>query len=423
MKSTRRNFFKKAALTGLAGSVSLSTFGAVGNKWANSSNVNEKYKKLDEILTQPVLKKDLFKSPLIIKNVELSEYQGNYICQVTTEDGHKGISVSNNLRMHYLYPIFVKQVAPYFIGKDARELDALIEGVYTFKSNYKMQSYALWVPVATLEFAILDLLGKIAGLPMGQLVGDVYNKEVGVYQANNYRGKSAEESIELLAEKLAETKSKALKFKIGGRMNNPDTPPGRSEKLIPLVRKRFGDDIAVYVDANSSYNVEEAIKIGRLIEENNFNFFEEPIPFDWYEEIKVVKDALKVPIAGGEQEGSMHNFRWLLANDALDIVQQDIFYFGGMIRAMKVAKMAHALGKTCVPHISGSGLGYLYMLHFVSVIPNAGPHHEFKGFNEEIPFECDSCDMKIVDGKIKVPTGPGSSIEIDPDFINKHVKI
>ncbi len=65
-----------------------------------------------------------------------------------------------------------------------------------------------------------------------------------------------------------------------------------------------------------------------------------------------------------------------------------MFYFGGMIRSMKVARMAEAFGKECTPHISGSGLGYLYMMHFVSAIPNAGPFHEFKGFNEELPFTC-----------------------------------
>jgi L-alanine-DL-glutamate epimerase-like enolase superfamily enzyme len=125
--------------------------------------------------------------------------------------------------------------------------------------------------------------------------------------------------------------------------------------------------------------VTEAIRIGKLLEEYRYDFYEEPVPFDWYQETKEVADALSIPIAGGEQEPSLRNFRWLIANDAVDIVQPDMFYFGGMIRSMKVALMAHAFGKQCTPHISG-GLGYLYMMHFVSAIPNAGPYHEFKGF-------------------------------------------
>jgi len=87
---------------------------------------------------------------------------------------------------------------------------------------------------------------------------------------------------------------------------------------------------------------------------------------------------------------------------------------------MKVARMAEAYGKQCTPHISGSGLGYLYMMHFVSAVPNAGPFHEFKGFNNEIPLECLTSDLESHDGVVTVPTGPGSGIRIDPDYIAKH---
>ena len=85
-----------------------------------------------------------------------------------------------------------------------------------------------------------------------------------------------------------------------------------------------------------------------------------------------------------------------------------MFYFGGMIRSMKVARMAEAFGMQCTPHISGSGLGYLYMMHFVSAIPNAGPYHEFKGFNKDLPFECSTSSLSSDDGIVTVPSGTRS---------------
>ena len=85
-----------------------------------------------------------------------------------------------------------------------------------------------------------------------------------------------------------------------------------------------------------------------------------------------------------------------------------------------MAKMANVFGMQCVPHISGSGIGYLYMMHFVSAIPNAGPFHEFKGFNNKIPLQCKTSDLDSKDGIVKVPTGAGLGVEIDPDFIAKH---
>lgn len=414
MKSNRRHFLRSAAVI---------SSGAIGlNSCLKTGNHQEvDYSELDKVLNQPVLKKELFPNPVIIDSLELLRLDDNFICRVRSTDGAEGISVSNNAQMQSLYPIFTNRLQPFFPGKDARDWEKLIDEVYVYQSNYKLQNLALWVPLATIEFAVLDMLGRIAEKPICELIGKTYNTKIAVYQANNYRGKSAEESIELIKAQVYDTQAKALKVKIGGRMsNNADYPPRRTENLIPLVRKTFGDDMTIYADSNGSYTVDEAIRIGKILEEYNIDFYEEPVPFDWYEETKLVNGALKIPIAGGEQEPSMHNFRWLMAHHALDIVQPDIFYFGGMIRSMKVARMAEAFGKPCTPHISGSGLGYLYMMHFVSSIPNAGPFHEFKGFNTEIPLECPTSDLVSHDGIVSVPTGPGSGTIIDPDFIAKH---
>jgi L-alanine-DL-glutamate epimerase-like enolase superfamily enzyme len=203
-------------------------------------------------------------------------------------------------------------------------------------------------------------------------------------------------------------------------MSDPDIPKGRTEKLISLIRNTFDENITIYADANGGYNVNEAIRIGNLLQENKFHFFEEPVPFDRYEETKIVADTLSIPVAGGEQEPSLYNFRWLIGNRGLDIVQPDVFYFGGMLRSLRVAKMAEHMGMECTPHISGSGLGYLYMMHFVSILKNAGKFHEFKGFSDKIPFECKTSKLNVENGAISVPDGPGSGIEIDPGFIKKH---
>lgn len=413
MKTNRRKFISTSVAGGIAA--------ALPFKSLEISDLPEKYKILDGILKKPVLKKELFTSPVIIESLELLRFKKTFLCRVRSKDGAVGISVANNAQMISLYAVFLNRLQPFFIGKDARDLESLFDQVYVYQSNYKMQNLALWVPLATIEFAILDMLGRIAGKSIGQLIGKTINLEVPVYQANGERDITAELTIEHLIKEVGETKAKALKFKVGGRMsNNFEEPKGRTEKLIPLVRKTFGEKMVIYADSNGSYTPDEAIRIGKILEEYKIDFYEEPVPFDWYEETLEVADALNIPIAGGEQEPSMHGFRWLIANDALQIVQPDMFYFGGMIRSMKVALMAHAFGKQCTPHISGSGMGYLYMMHFVSAIPNAGPYHEFKGFNNDIPYECKTSSLDSDDGIVTVPSGPGLGIDIDPAYIAKH---
>jgi L-alanine-DL-glutamate epimerase-like enolase superfamily enzyme len=178
--------------------------------------------------------------------------------------------------------------------------------------------------------------------------------------------------------------------------------------------------MALYADANGFYSVPEAIRVGRLLEQYRYRYFEEPVMFDHLEEIKQVADALAIPVSNGEQDYSFYGFRWLLAHEGLDIVQPDNYYFGGMIRSMKVARMAAAFGKQFIPHMSGGGLGFLYNIHLVSAVPNAGEHHEFKGFRTHVKFECKTSPLKVVKGKIRVPAGPGFGVEFDADWVRRH---
>ena len=135
-------------------------------------------------------------------------------------------------------------------------------------------------------------------------------------------------------------KARAVKIR-GGSGNqlgtDEDNAPGRTEKLIRMTREMLGDDIVLMLDGNGSYSVKEAVRIGRLLEEYNYYFYEEPVPWDWYEEQKEVADTLDIKMAGGEEEFRMRAFRWLIAHDAFDIIQPDNLYFGGLIRSMKVA--------------------------------------------------------------------------------------
>ena len=314
MKS-RRSFLKTTA-AGITGAGL-----CMNSSVANDCSISKRSTELDKIIDQPVFKKELFTNSVIIENLELLRYQNNFICRVTSKEGAVGISVSNNMQMVSLYPIFLNRLQPFFIGKDAVNLEKLLDEVYVFKSNYKLQSLALWVPLATIEFTILDMLGRIANKPIGELIGEVHHPEIAVYQANNFRGKTAKESIAGIVENVEKTQAKAVKFKVGGRMSkNADYPAGRTEELIPLVRKYFGNEMTIYADSNGSYDINEAIRIGKILQDYNIDFYEEPVPFDWYEETKTVADSLNIPIAGGEQEPSLHNFKWLIENNALQIV-------------------------------------------------------------------------------------------------------
>lgn len=378
---------------------------------------------IDDNIYRKVFDAGFIKDPVIIESIRLIKNGKVYIVIVRSKDGAEGYAVSHPKFMDTLWPVFLNYVVPPFIGKDAREIESLLTEVYLFDSNYKKQGLLFWVPVASLEFAILDLLGKVAGKSISEFFGGRLRTDIDVYRASEKRGNKPEDEIAYLKRIVEPIGARALKFRLGARMRYDDASTKRDIELIPLVRKTFGDDFTIYADANGSYDVPMSLKIGRLMEEYKYGFFEEPVPFDYYEETKEISDKLEIKIAGGEEESSLRMFKWMIENDTVQVVQPDLLYFGGLIRSVKVAKMAQAAGIDCTPHMSGNGLGFLYVLHFASFIPNCGPHQEFKGDDDKIPFICPTSSLKAVNGKMSVPTGPGLGIEIDPDFIKSSVEV
>ena len=419
MNGSRRKFMKRSAGLTSGALAMVAPFELMAKRKTSQGSEQILIDAIDEILERPLLKIDEITQPVIIESMQLLQNGEEFLVRVRSTDGVEGITATNSHWMADLYPIFKNRVAAFLVGKDARKIETLIEDLLQPDITYKLQGLALWLCVAAAEMSVLEMLGRITNKSIGQLFGGVQRDQIDVYRASGRRGNTPEEEVEHLKELLEETGGTAIKFRVGGQLsNNRDSLPGRSEALIPLVRKVFGDSMTIYADSNSSYDYAEAVRIGKLMEENNFAFFEEPCRFDNIWETKKVADTLDIPIAGGEQEFSMVRFRWAIENRGLDIVQPDLHYFGGFIRSTRVALMADTAGMTCTPHMSswGLGMGYMEALHFMSYIPNPALHMEFKGYGS-LPYECTSSSLKCENGQIKVPSGPGFGIDIDPDFI------
>ena len=410
----RREFLRLAAIYG-------------GASWVVSKGdaaaVMAQDDRLLKIQEAPTLRPEFLREPIRIESVELLKNGDTFLVRVRSTDGVESVTTPNSSKMRDFYPVFLNRVGKFFVGKNACEIESLLFQLYRTSSNYKLQGLGFWVCQTAIEMGILDLIGKTRGVPLGQLFSEVKNTRIAVYRASSNRGNTAEQEIEVLRRFVAETGAKALKIRLGGRMSrNLDSLPGRTEKLIPLVRQSFGSDFTLYGDSNSSYDVENSIRIGRLMEENQYAFFEEPVPFDHIWETKQVADALQIPVAGGEQEFSMRRFRWAIANRAVDIAQPDLHYFGGFIRSVKIARMAEAAGLQCTPHMSGSGIGYVTVLHFASFTPNTGKHQEFKG-ETGIPCHSETSSLKCINGFVDCPTGPGMGVDIDPAYVRKSSKV
>ncbi|MBI5393738.1 MAG: mandelate racemase/muconate lactonizing enzyme family protein [Verrucomicrobia bacterium] len=409
--TSRRSFFKTIATAGLAAGVRAQAAQRVSSD------------ELARIADKPVLDVSFLKEPVKVASVELLRNGRAYLVRARSTDGVEAVTVPNPSRMALMYPLFLKQVAPFFVGKDARELERLLWEVYRHDSNYKLQGLALWVCLAAVEMALLELMGQTAKRPLADFFGGTLRRDIPIYVASGNRGNTPEAEIAHLQKLVAESGARALKFRLGGRMSrNSDSLPGRTEALVPKVREAFGKGMTLYADANSSYDAREAIRIGRLMEASGYGFYEEPCEFDDLWSTKEVADALAIPVAGGEQEFSMHRWRWMIANRGVDIVQPDLHYGGGFIRATQVARMAAAAGMKVVPHMSGGGLGCLDVVQFASFTPNIGEFMEFKG-NTDLPVACATSSLKCERGVVRCPAGAGFGVKVDTVFVEKAKKL
>ncbi len=413
MSVSRRRFLQAGAV-GAAG-----TF-AAGKASAHPLMMpSEQTEALDRVAAEPVLQVDDLTEPVEIERMELLHVEADreWLVRARSTEGAEGIAVTSSGRFHEAYPLYLHRVAPFFQGRDARDLETHLWDLYRHGSSYKYQGMLFWCCVAAAEMAILDMLGKIGGKSIAQLLGGIRQSEMPIYYASGHRYNTPEEEAEHLQGLVEGTGAQAVKFKLGGRMSrNADSIPGRSEALIPLVRETLGPDITLYTDANSSYDVPNAVRLGRLQEEHGYGFFEEPVPFDHLEETRQCTQELDVPIAWGEQEFSTWRFRWMIQNHGVDIVQPDLHYYGGYIRSMRVARMADHVGLIVQPHMSGWGTGFIDLLHYHAAMPNPGPFQEYKG-QSRVPVESDTSSLRPENGVIQVPTGPGFGIRIDPDYL------
>ncbi|MCB0065198.1 MAG: mandelate racemase/muconate lactonizing enzyme family protein [Caldilineaceae bacterium] len=351
-------------------------------------------------------------TPVMVAGIDLLRVRGKLVVRAMDTDGAVGYAFANS-RLQVLVPILEELVIPYFVGKDARQLAALVDGVYAHQSNYKLAGLAFWNCVSHVEFALLDLLGKLVNKPVAALFGEILRTEIPIYLSSMRRDTTPEAEVAWVGERLAATGANAVKLKIGGRMsNNADAWPGRTEALVALARKTWGDEVAIYVDANSSYDAETAIAVGRILEAHGVGWLEEPCPFEDYEATKQVADALEMPVVGGEQDTNIHHFAWMIRNRGVNMVQPDLLYNGGMIRTLRVAKLAEAADMKIAPHSPKNDPLAAYLLHFAAIVPNLGPHQEWRAVQEDDPGWY-SPVFSVQNGNVALPTGPGWGIIYD----------
>lgn len=358
-----------------------------------------------------------------MKIAKLETFSNEFVgfVRVTTDTGDSGWGQVSTYNADITCTIFHRQIAPHALGTDALDFANTLERIG--EREHKYPGSYLRRAMAGLDTALWDLRGKLAGKPVCALIGGTPGR-IRAYASSMRRDITPEDEAARLCALRDEQGFDAFKWRVASECGRDvDEWPGRTEAVIPVVAKALGPGVAKLVDANSGFSPRRAIEVGRVLEQHGISHYEEPCPYWNLEQTKEVTDALSLDVTGGEQDCELGTWRQMIALRAVDIVQPDVMYMGGLTRTLEVARMAAVAGLPCTPHAANLGLVTMCTMHLLRAIPNAGKYLEFsiEGADyypwQEGLFLGDP--YHIVDGKAEVTDAPGWGVEVNPAWLDR----
>ncbi len=357
-----------------------------------------------------------------IRSIET--FSNEFVCfvRVTAEDGSTGWGQVAPYHADITAKVLHRQVAPYALGKDITDIDGILGTVRD--REHKFPGSYLRRAMGGVDTALWDLLAKLQEKSVCEMIGGTPGT-IRAYASSMKRDITpADEADRFL--KLRDTFGfDAFKFRIGAEVGwDTDEWPGRTEEIVPTIRRALDEDVALLVDANSCYSPKRAIEVGHFLQDNGISHYEEPCPYWEFEQTKQVTDALDIDVTGGEQDCMMANWKSMIDDQIVDIVQPDICYLGGMNRTLRVAKMAEAAGIPVTPHCANLSMVTLFTMHLLRAIPNAGKYLEFSIEGPDYyPWQDGlfvNNPYRIVDGRASVTDTPGWGVEINPGWLERN---
>jgi L-alanine-DL-glutamate epimerase-like enolase superfamily enzyme len=341
------------------------------------------------------------------------------LVRVRTDEGAEGWGQVAPYHADITTEVLHRQVAPHALGRDALDIDTLIDRIPEYE--HKFPGSYVYRALAGLDTALWDLRGKVEGKAVCELIGEE-PRALRAYASSMRRDITPEDEAERLA-KLRESHGfDAFKIRIGKECgHDEDEWPGRTPAAVGRVRHALGADAALLVDGNSCYTPDHAIDIGQMLEQHGVTHFEEPCPYWELEWTRQVTEALDLDVAGGEQDWDPVVWRRMVEMPAVDVVQPDVCYVGGLTRALRVAALADAASLPCTPHSANHSLVLVFTLHLLAAIPNPGHYLEFSiEPDADYPWQAGMYAPRpvVVDGHVDVPTAPGWGVEISSDWLS-----
>jgi L-alanine-DL-glutamate epimerase-like enolase superfamily enzyme len=317
------------------------------------------------------------------------------------------------------------ELKPILIGQDARQITRLWESMYNGTRDHYARARGRAFPIlgrrgltisamSGVDMALWDLLGKQLNTPVVQLLGGPLREQMLAYASGGWA------DVAQIGEQVrgyAARGFQAVKMRVGVMDGTVD----KSVARVRAARQALGPQVEIMVDAHGTYNVPEAKRFCRELEEAGLRWFEEPISADNRRGTAEVRAATSIPISAGESEFTRFDFRDLIEVAAVDILQPDLAICGGISEGRRIAALADAYQLELAPHCWGSAFSFMAGVSLAFASP-AATIIEFSLGANPLLFELVEEPIAAVDGQIAVPTRPGLGVTPRREFIQAYRK-
>lgn len=363
-----------------------------------------------------------------IKITKVSTFQvkrGLFI-KIETNAGVTGWGESSsNSPIAVVRSFIEKEMAKRIVGMSP--FDSAVIWNRLFWENHDLgPSGALSYAVAGIDLALWDIKGKVCKQPVYNLLGGSFRKEIPTYCGIPLRGgKVSIKDATKRALKLVDLGFRVIKLRMQIREYNLNPNPDPTLKYYKAIRKVLPDTVDLFVDPNEGYTASRAIHVGKALQDMGMKYFESPVPRENNADLAEIVEALDIPVWAGEKCYTRWEFRDLIVQGNPDVINPDVIKAGGITEVKRIADLAQVFFKQVVPHNTKPTLGTAAALHLMSAIPNAGPLLEYVELDTyDVVMACfdKSQHLRLVDGKLQLPTGHGLGLEIDEKMLLKHKK-
>ena len=353
------------------------------------------------------------------------------ILRIETEDGLVGWGEGKNAAgsagtYGALVHLLNHEVAPQLIGCSAGDITRRWGMLYNGARDGKAAAAGHAMPglarrgltlaaISAVDIALWDILGKHMGQPVWQLLGGRKADRLPAYASGGWADAAGIGAQ--LRSYIDQGGFRAVKMRVGVM----DSSPHASAERVRAARKALGPDVEIAVDAHGTYSVAGAKRFAHLVEDCDLAWFEEPVTGDDKSGMAEVRAATCVPFAAGESECTRYDFRDLVVLRAVDILQPDPAFCGGITETMRIAALAARFTLRFAPHLWAGAPCFFAGLHCCAASPASFSIEYSCGAN---PMIHDLIEGTVAarDGMVAIPDGPGLGFSVSESFLRAHVK-